>query len=452
MAIFSSLGNDTAAGSCAGAADADCGSHVKPLATVPARPVSHVRRLMTVCGVRDLGCMAKFRKKKGQSKDSHRQNPEDANCPPRLGGDISVLNELLGSFVNLASLLETYGDHWVLAFGGGLIGLLFGFSGQRSKFCARAAVIESCEGEWRQRFAGWMLAFATAMLMVQAAIALGFLNPANSRHLGSQGSISGAILGGFMFGVGMIMSRGCASRLIILSANGNLRAWISGLVFAVTVQATLSGALAPVRQTMASWWLVDGGPQRNLLTLTGTASWMGLALGLVFLGIAIWRFRVTAGGSKPLIWGNVFVGAALALGWYFTQWIASASFEPVPVQGLSFSSPSAEWLNRVLYTDTAPKFGFDAGLLPGVFVGSFLAAILFGDFKFEGFQTENKLGHYLSGAILMGFGAVLAGGCTVGAGMSGGIVFSNTAWLTLLSIIAGAAMTYKFLKSIGAPT
>jgi uncharacterized membrane protein YedE/YeeE len=46
----------------------------------------------------------------------------------------------------------------------------------------------------------------------------------------------------------------------------------------------------------------------------------------------------------------------------------------------------------------------------------------------------------------------LAGGCTVGAGMSGGIVFSSTAWLTLLSIIAGSALTYKFLKSIGAPT
>jgi len=128
------------------------------------------------------------------------------------------------------------------------------------------------------------------------------------------------------------------------------------------------------------------------------------------------------------------------------------SFEPIPVQGLSFSSPSAEWLTRVLYTDTAPKFGFDAGLLPSVFVGSLIASVLFGEFKFEGFQTENKLGHYLSGAILMGFGAVLAGGCTVGAGMSGGVVFSNTAWLTLISIIAGAAITYKFLKSIGAPT
>ena len=354
--------------------------------------------------------------------------------------------------MNLASLLETYGDHWVLAVGGGLIGLLFGFTAQRSKFCARAAVIECCEGEWHQRFAGWLLAFATAMIMVQLAISLELLNPASSRHLGATGSISGSVLGGLMFGVGMIMTRGCASRLIILSANGNLRAWIAGLVFAVTVQATISGALAPSRQFIASWWFVDGGPQRNILTVLGASSWLGVAFGLLILAVAIWRYLTTSGVPKPLVFGNIFAGAAIALGWVFTQWVASASFEPVPVQGLSFSSPSAEWLNRVLYTDTAPKFGFDAGLLPGVFIGSFIASVLFGDFKFEGFQTENKLGHYLSGAILMGFGAVLAGGCTVGAGMSGGIVFSNTAWLTLLSIIAGSAATYKFLKSIGAPT
>jgi uncharacterized membrane protein YedE/YeeE len=73
--------------------------------------------------------------------------------------------------------------------------------------------------------------------------------------------------------------------------------------------------------------------------------------------------------------------------------------------------------------------------------------VLFGEFKFEGFQTENKLGHYLTGSVLMGFGAVMAGGCTVGAGLTGGAIFSNTAWLTLISIILGAGLTYRILKS-----
>jgi uncharacterized membrane protein YedE/YeeE len=352
--------------------------------------------------------------------------------------------------VNLTNLIETFGDHSVLAMGGALIGLFFGFFAQRSKFCARAAVIECCDGTWGSRLAVWLMGFAVAILAVQTIVLVGFLKPESSRHLGSPGSISGAVVGGLMFGMGMIMTRGCASRLLILSANGNLRALLSGLVFAVTVQASISGLLAPARQWVTSLWMVEGGPDRNLLNLTST--WLGLLVGIAMGAAALWRLRESEeSSSNTWNWAGAFVGLAIALGWGFTQLIASVSFEPIPVQSLSFSSPSAEWLMRTLSTTTSPSFGFDAGLLPGVFVGSLVASVLFSEFKFEGFQTENKLGHYLTGAVLMGFGAVMAGGCTVGSGMSGGAIFSNTAWLTLVSIILGAGLTYKALKSINSP-
>jgi uncharacterized membrane protein YedE/YeeE len=333
--------------------------------------------------------------------------------------------------------------------GGALIGLIFGFFAQRSKFCARAAVIECCDGTWGLRLGVWLMGFAVAILAVQAIVLVGFLKPESSRHLGTPGSISGAVVGGLMFGMGMIMTRGCASRLLILSANGNLRALLSGLVFAVTVQASISGLLAPARQWVTSLWMVEGGPDRNLLNLT--TSWMGLVVGSAIGALALWRLRRSQDNSSTWNWAGAFVGLAIAMGWGVTQWVASVSFEPIAVQSLSFSSPSAEWLMRTLSTATAPSFGFDAGLLPGVFVGSLVASVMFGEFKFEGFQTENKLGHYLTGAVLMGFGAVMAGGCTVGSGMSGGAIFSNTAWLTLVSIILGAGLTYKTLKSINSP-
>lgn len=351
--------------------------------------------------------------------------------------------------MNLTSLIETFGDHFVLAMGGALIGLMFGFFAQRSKFCARAAVIECCDGSWGSRLAVWLLGFAVAILAVQAIVLTGFLKPESSRQLGSPGSISGAVLGGLMFGMGMIMTRGCASRLLILSANGNLRALLSGLVFAVTVQASISGVLAPARQWVTALWMVEGGPDRNLLNITST--WLGFVVGIAMGAVALWRLRLSKDSSNTWNWAGVFVGLAVAMGWGLTQLVASVSFEPIAVQSLSFSAPSAEWLMRTLSTTTAPSFGFDAGLLPGVFIGSLVASVLFGEFKFEGFQTENKLGHYLTGAVLMGFGAVMAGGCTVGAGMSGGAIFSNTAWLTLVSIILGAGLTYKTLKSINSP-
>jgi uncharacterized membrane protein YedE/YeeE len=149
--------------------------------------------------------------------------------------------------------------------------------------------------------------------------------------------------------------------------------------------------------------------------------------------------------------GAIVVGLSIALGWGLTQAIASQSFEAVQIQGLSFSSASAEMLMRALSSGTAPSWGFDAGLLPATFLGSLLGALVGGDFKFEGFKTENKLGHYLTGAVLMGLGAVLAGGCTVGAGMTGGSLFSLTAWLTLIAIWLGAGLSWRVHRSMGWP-
>ena len=353
--------------------------------------------------------------------------------------------------LKIANALERWGESWVLAACGALVGLVFGLAAQRSRFCARAAVIECCEGRPGERFSGWWLALGAALLGTQLLVLAGGLEPAKTRFVAGTGSLSGAILGGLCFGAGMILTRGCASRLLILSASGNLRALLSGLVFAVTVQATIAGWLAPARQWLAGLWSIDGGPGRDLLAWSGIGVWGGLVIsGLALLTGVVFFMRQ----HERRLWlglGAIACGLAVTAGWGLTQAIARESFEAVNLQSLSFSGPSAEWLMRVLASDQVPGFGFDAGLLPATFVGSLIGALIGRDFRFEGFKTENKLGHYLTGAILMGFGAVLAGGCTVGAGMTGGAIFALTAWLTLLSIWIGAAAVLQLHKAKGWP-
>lgn len=345
--------------------------------------------------------------------------------------------------MNLASLLEHWGESHVLVVGGAIIGLIFGFMAQRTRFCARAAVIECCEGRAGKRLSVWLLAFGACLVSVQALVSMGWLKPEVTRFMAQPGSISGAVLGGLCFGAGMVLTRGCASRLLILSANGNLRALLSGLVFAVTVQASIGGWLAPLKSSLTQLWAIDAGPSRNLLQLTGMGAFGGMALSLLVLGVGVFLFLKHHRGRWALGLGSAMTGTTIALGWGFTQAVAANSFEAVAVQSLSFSAPSAEWLMRTLSSQSAPSWGFDTGVLPGTFAGSLLGAMLGRDFKFEGFKTENKLGHYLSGAVLMGFGAVLAGGCTVGAGMTGGAIFALTAWLTLISIWLGAGLAWR---------
>lgn len=356
--------------------------------------------------------------------------------------------------MNFSSWIERWGESTLLAVGGLVIGLCFGFFAQRSRFCLRAAVIEFWHRKFGEKLSVWLLSFSTAVVGVQLLILGGELDVSGARQFSSKGSLSGAIIGGMMFGVGMILARGCASRLLVLSANGNLRALLSGLVFAVTAQSALSGALSPLRLALFNAWTVDSGSGRDVLALAGLSHLGGLLIGLLWMAVAIY-FSLQLKGQRHAFWmwvGSVGVGSCVAGAWWWTWQVAHGSFEVVAVQGLTFSGPSAEWLMRVL-APNPPARGFDFGMLPGVFLGSFLAAWWAGDLKLEGFNDGYSMRRYLAGAVLMGFGAMLAGGCAVGAGVTGGSVFALTAWLALLGMWLGAGLTDRWIDAppISAP-
>jgi len=134
----------------------------------------------------------------------------------------------------------------------------------------------------------------------------------------------------------------------------------------------------------------------------------------------------------------------VAAAWGFSQWVAKESFDPVQIQGLTFSGPSAEWLMRVVQWPW-PPIGFEFGLMPGVFLGSLIGALLGKDWRLEGFTDGYSMRRYMGGAILMGFGSMLAGGCAVGAGVTGGAIFALTAWGSLVGMWAGAGPTARRL-------
>lgn len=354
--------------------------------------------------------------------------------------------------MNLTQLNETYGEATVLAAGGLLVGMMFGFFAQRSKFCLRAAVIEFWHHKFGEKLSVWLLTFASAVIAIQGLIVLGWLDVSNSRQLATRGSLSGALLGGLIFGIGMIMTRGCASRLLVLSANGNLRALLSGLIFAVTAQSALSGALAPLRNALTELWTVEGGSSRDLLALLGWSHGTGLAVGLVWMLAAL--YFTTRTTQRAWMWfGGIGTGLSVAMAWFFSYQVGQSSFEVVPVQGITFSGPSAEWLMRVL-APNPPHIGFDFGLLPGVFLGSFLSAWFGKEFKLEGFKDGYSMRRYIAGAIFMGFGAMLAGGCAVGAGVTGGAVFALTSWLALVGMWMGAGLVDRWMDAppTSAPT
>ena len=343
----------------------------------------------------------------------------------------------------LEDLIELYGVGPILMALGGLVGVLFGATAQHSRFCLRAATVEVAEGRLGPRLSIWLIAFSSAVLAVQALIVLGWLDVSESRQLATTGSMSGAIIGGLMFGVGMILARGCASRLLVLSATGNLRAIITGLVLTLVAQSALRGALAPAREELASLWLVPGGAMRSLLEQTGISSAAAAFIAAVALAGAVWHGQRQEVRTSHAL-AAVGVGLAVALGWLGTYTIAMNSFDVVAISSVTFTGPSTDTLMGLVNSTELP-LGFGIGLVPGVFVGAGAMALATKEARIQRFGPDTPMEVYLIGAALMGFGSMLAGGCAVGAGMSGGAIFAMTAWGAVGAMWVGAMVTHRLL-------
>lgn len=314
---------------------------------------------------------------------------------------------------------------------GALLGVVFGIAAQISRFCLRRAVAGDA-GSRAQAGSVWLTAFVTAIIGFFVARTLGVVDVADHRYLASDLSVVAIILGGLMFGAGMVLTRGCVSRLTVLGASGNLRALFVITLFAIVAHATLKGVFAPIRTTL-SGLTID-------LPVTSLFEVPVLAVALVLFGLAgIWKL-VQAGKPKAvhLLLGAV-IGLLPVLGWATTSVLFFDEFDPLPVQSLAFTLPWTDTLFWLIASSAIPA-GFGVGMIGGVIAGAFASATLRGEFELQTFESAPQTLRYSLGAALMGVGGVLAGGCTIGAGLAGSALLSIAALLALVSIIAGGSL------------
>ena len=111
-----------------------------------------------------------------------------------------------------------------------LIGVCFGILAQRTKFCFRSALIV---GRPNQDTALWMSALVMALAGTQIMIFFGFVSFNEHRFLQNELPWLSIITGGSLFGAGMVLTRGCVSRLTVLVGTGNLRAAMVLLIFGI---------------------------------------------------------------------------------------------------------------------------------------------------------------------------------------------------------------------------
>ena len=316
------------------------------------------------------------------------------------------------------------------------IGLAFGLLAERSKFCFRSALLGTAR---RSSMGVWLMALAFAVIGTQAAVFADLISFEEHRFFTPALPILAILAGGAMFGAGMVLTRGCASRLTVLAGTGNLRALFVMVIFAITAHAALKGVLALARTTLGSV-TVDLGALTGFAALPGGAVFWSALIAITAL-----TFALRSGARLQSLALAAALGLLVPAAWVGTGFVLFDEFDPIALESLSFTSPMADSLFWSVASTSIPA-GFGTGLIGGTLVGALLASLIFGSFQWQSFESPAQTGRYIGGAVLMGLGGVLAGGCTVGAGLAGIPTLSFAALLALLAIAAGALATNALLN------
>ena len=337
---------------------------------------------------------------------------------------------------------------------GFLLAAIFGFVANRTNFCAMGAVSDMLHMGSRGRLGAWLFAAGLAIVGAQALHAAGLVDLAGAMYLTPNFGWLGYIVGGIAFGVGMTLGAGCGQRNLVRFGGGNLKALVVLLVLGITAYTTVRGLLGLARVT------VFEAPNVELdlrgLDDQGLATMLAPALGIedtdtmrtvlaVVLGGGLMAFALAQSTFRKSFYNllaGVVIGAVVTGGWFVTGYLGNDDFDPVPVESFTFVAPTGNAINYLMtFTGSTINFGIAAVL--GIIVGSFACAVLSGSFRIETFSTRSEMVSHLMGGLLMGFGGVLALGCTIGQGVTGMSTLAAGSLIALISIIFGSALTMK---------
>ena len=349
--------------------------------------------------------------------------------------------------------MDSLEPRFLLLAGALAVGFIYGTVARASGFCLRSAVIEVIDRRPARQAAAWAIALPLAILGTQILSYLGVIDLKDSIYLGSSVMWLALIVGGLLFGFGMVITRGCGGRHLVLAAGGNLRAWLVIVVMALSAYATNRGILALPRTWIEGAGTLSLGDTPQALPLliagpegAGTTA-LVIAGALMILGaVAALRLRTQPGAAGGIAAGLV-VGLLISVGWYVSGVLGFDEFNPTRPVSLTFTTPMGNALQFLMtYTGTSADFGVTT--IGGTLAGAFAWAAATRTLKAEGFDSPGHMARYALGAVMMGFGGVLALGCTIGAGLSGMSTLSLGSLIALASIVTGGAIGHHIKTRI----
>lgn len=363
------------------------------------------------------------------------------------------------------------------------IALIMGAVANKTSFCTMGAVSDWVNMNDTGRMRAWVLAIAVGVLGVMGLEAAGMVNVTNTFPPYRQTNFVWLenALGGILFGIGMTLASGCGSKTLIRVGGGNLKSVMVLLVIAVIAYFMINpfpGSDKTLYSTLFYPWTspatvaLPTNQDLGAMLFTDNAATGRMVMGALIGGVLlIWAFKSAEfRGSFDNILGGLVVGLAVLAAWYVTSnitvnadgdvmtlqayaqdWdlyapgdaVKPASTAALASQSFTFINPMGQALGYAVSGFNRTLLTFGVMALAGVIAGSLLWSLISRSFRFEWFASGRDFVNHFIGAILMGFGGVLAMGCTIGQAVTGFSTLALGSIITFIAIVLGSALTMK---------
>ena len=358
-------------------------------------------------------------------------------------------------------MTEASSDQVLIA--AGLISGLLGVVMNRSHFCTMGALSDWFNMSDFGRIRQWLAAVASAILITQILWAYQDIHVEPSFYLTAKFTWLSHLIGGLLFGFGMVLGSGCGSKALIRLGSGSLKALVVLLVMGLAAYVTMRGILAMPRISWIETQFIELSSAQDLPRLifgseisfsqrVGSACAIaGLILGLIaLLGNSSTR-------SFYQIFSGFLIGLLIAAMWFVSASLGYLEEDPNTLQegylatnsrgpeSFSFVAPIAYTIDYlILFSDKSKTLSIGIVSVFGMILGAFIDSLLSHRFRLEGFTGLEDTRMHLLGAALMGIGGVTAFGCTVGQGLSAASLLALSAVISLPAIAFGAWLAMKW--------
>lgn len=324
------------------------------------------------------------------------------------------------------------------------MGIAFGMIAQKTQFCFNGAIKDYLLTSSTKRGASVIMAMITAIIATQLLSVYYDINLAETVWLKEEINYFSIIVGGSLFGMGMMIADGCSSRHLVKFSQGDANSLITLIFIGIFAYATMRGLLNGLAYPIVK--------NETLLSLSSFIANTQVNIYMVLMLLFVILFYLIRSIKRIIsLKDGLFIGLLIALGWYLTGVYGAESLELdtryVPMKSMTFVGPISSTLEFFMHFKSN-ELNFGISVILGVLIGAFSMSRIDPKYNMGCASTVkvNKLKNSMIGGALMGVGGVLSIGCTVGQGLTGFSTLALASIVAILSIFVSGTLMGLYLK------